>query len=101
VARQSAQDARRQNRFWLGADLAMEVVSDDKPQRDLLEKRGDYAEAGVPEYWVVNPDSATITVLRLEGKSYVDAGVYSRGHMAASVLAPEFSVAVASVFDAD
>src|SRR3954471_11708422 len=29
-----AKDARRQNRYWLGADLALEVVSADKPERD-------------------------------------------------------------------
>ena len=27
-----ATDPRRQNRFWLGADLALEVVSEDKPE---------------------------------------------------------------------
>ena len=43
----SAADSRRQNRFWLGADLALEVVSEEKPERDLVDKRGDYAEAHV------------------------------------------------------
>jgi hypothetical protein len=33
------------------------VVSADKPERDLVEKRGDYAEAGIPEYWIVNPEN--------------------------------------------
>jgi Uma2 family endonuclease len=45
----SATDPRRQNRFWLGADLALEIVSEDKPERDLVDKRSDYAEAGVQE----------------------------------------------------
>ncbi len=45
----SAADSRRQNRFWLGADLALEVVSEEKPGRDLVEKRGDYAEGRVAE----------------------------------------------------
>jgi Uma2 family endonuclease len=40
----SASEPRCQNRFWLGADLALEVVSEEKPERDLVEKRGDYAE---------------------------------------------------------
>ena len=31
-------DPRRQDRFWLGADL-VEVVSPDDPDRDLVEKR--------------------------------------------------------------
>ena len=32
----SAADPRRQNRFWMGADLALEVVSEDKPERIWL-----------------------------------------------------------------
>ena len=97
----SANDPRRQNRFWLGADLALEVVSEDKPERDLVDKRNDYAEAHVPEYWIVNPQTETITVLRLAGAAYEEAGIYRRGELAASVLLHGFSVAVAAVFDAD
>src|SRR6266851_2230392 len=50
----SAGDPRRQNRFWIGADLALEVISPEKPERDLVQKRAEYAEAQVPEYWIVN-----------------------------------------------
>jgi Uma2 family endonuclease len=96
----STRDSRRQNRFWDGADVALEVVSEDKPERDLVDKRGDYAEARVPEYWIVNPQTETITVLRLHGDAYEEVGVYRRGESAKSVLRPEFSVAVAEVFDA-
>ena len=39
---------RCQDRYWLGADLVVEVVSPDDPDRDLVEKRADYAEAGIP-----------------------------------------------------
>jgi Uma2 family endonuclease len=65
----SATDPRRQNRFWIGADLALEVVSPDKPERDLIEKRADYAEGRVAEYWIVNPEAETITVLMLQGSA--------------------------------
>jgi Uma2 family endonuclease len=64
----SAADPRRQNRFWLGADLALEVVSEEKPQRDLVEKRGDYAEGRALEYWIVNLQNETISVLRARAK---------------------------------
>jgi Uma2 family endonuclease len=96
----SATDPRRQDRFWTGADLALEVVSKDKPERDLVDKRGDYAEGHVPEYWIVNPLNDTITVLQLKGKRYVKAGRYKRGQVAASVLLDGFSVDVSAVFDA-
>jgi Uma2 family endonuclease len=94
-------DARWQNRFWLGADLALEIVSEDKPERDLVDKRGDYAEAGVPEYWIVNPLTESITILRLRGDAYEEAGVYRRGQSATSVLMPELSISVSAVFDAE
>ena len=95
----SAADPRRQNRFWLGADLALEVVSEEKPQRDLVDKRGDYAEGHVPEYWIVNPQTETITVLQLQGDVYQEAGTYRRGESAASTLLAGFAVAVDAVFD--
>jgi Uma2 family endonuclease len=97
----TAADPRRQNRFWLGADLALEVVSGEKPDRDLVDKRGNYAEGRVPEYWLVNPQTATITALRMRADVYEEAGIFRRGESAASTLLAGFSVAVSAVFDAD
>ncbi|HEV7223768.1 MAG TPA: Uma2 family endonuclease [Pirellulales bacterium] len=97
----AANDVRRQDRFWTGADLALEVVSPDKPRRDLIEKRGDYAEGGVGEYWIVNPETESINVLRLESGAYAQFGAFRRGEAAASALLPGFKVEVGAVFDAD
>lgn len=97
----SAADSRRQNRFWTGADLAVEVVSPDKPERDLVDKRFDYAEGRVPEYWIVNPETETITVLRLHGDAYTESGIFRRGESAQSPLLTGFSIDVTAVFDAD
>jgi Uma2 family endonuclease len=94
-------DPRRQNRFWLGADLVVEVVSPDKPERDLIDKRGAYAEAQIPEYWIVNPQSETITVLCLEGSAYVEHGVFGRSTSATSVVLEGLSIVVDEVFDAE
>jgi Uma2 family endonuclease len=96
-----AGDARRQNRFWTGADLALEIVSPEKPERDLVQKRADYAEAQVQEYWIVNPQTESITVLRLEGAAYTEVGHFRRGESAASALLAGFAVDVTAVFDAD
>lgn len=96
-----AKDSRRRNRFWTGADLALEVVSKDKPERDLVDKRHDYAEGKVLEYWIVNPQTETITVLRLDQGSYVEFGVFGRGQQATSVLLPGFTVNVDDVFNVD
>lgn len=95
-----ADDPRRQDRYWLGADLVLEIVSADEPARDLVEKRRDYAEAGIPEYWIVNPLDRTIIVLRLDGEMYVEHGIFGRGTSATSVLLPGFSIDVSGVFGA-
>jgi Uma2 family endonuclease len=96
-----AKDPRRQDRFWLGADLALEVVSADDPKRDRVKKRRDYAEGKIPEYWIVDPLTETITVLRLDGDAYVEHGVFGRGQQAASALLAGFAVDVSATLDAE
>jgi Uma2 family endonuclease len=96
----NASDPRRQNRFWLGADLVVENVSPDKPERDRIEKRHDYAEAQILEYWIVDPQDEVITVLRLENAAYVEHGAFRRGGRATSALLDGFAVDVTAVFDA-
>jgi len=91
-------DPRNRDRYWLGADLVVEVVSPDEPDRDLVVKRRDYAEANVPEYWIVDPRSETITVLVLTGGRYVEHGVFARGDTATSRLLDSFTVEAAAVF---
>lgn len=95
-----ANDPRRQNEYWLGADLVMEIVSPDKPKRDTEEKPHDYAEAGIPEYWIINPLKDTITVLVLQDEAYVEHGVFARGDRATSKLLEDFDVSVDDVLDA-
>ena len=93
-------DPRYQDRYWLGADLVVEVVSPDDPDRDLVEKRADYAEGGIPEYWIADPRDETITVLALDGEAYVEHGVFGRGAAATSPLLEGFAADVSAVFDA-
>lgn len=93
-------DPRRQNAFWLGADLVVEIVSPDNPERDTEVKPLDYAATGIPEYWIVNPLKSTISVLVLEGDSYVEHGVFHRGEHATSKLLDGFTISVEEVLDA-
>src|SRR5262249_4860458 len=56
----------------IGADLAMEVVSEgeENRRRDMEVKPKEYARVGIREYWIVDPHERQITVMRLRGKSY-------------------------------
>ena len=96
----SAGDPRRRDAYWTGADLVIEVVSRDDPQRDLVTKRNEYAQAGIPEYWIVDPQTETITVLRLDGASYLDHGVFGRGEVAISAYYAGLQAPVSDVLDA-
>jgi Uma2 family endonuclease len=85
-----------------GADLAMEVVSDspDARERDLVTKREEYARAGIGEYWIVDPEQRTVTVLVLDGGQYRVHGEFAIGQKATSVALQGFEVDVSTVFAA-
>ena len=91
-------DDRRSDSFWQAADLVMEVVSPDDPRRDTVTKRREYAQAGIPEYWIVEPAAASITVLTLHGQEYALHGEFVAGEEASSVLLKGFKVEVGDVF---
>lgn len=91
--------------FAQGADLVIEVVSPDDPRRDLEIKRREYAQAGIPEYWIVDPTTARITVLTLASDSanefrYAVHGEFGAGEQATSQLLPGFTADVDAVFAA-
>jgi Uma2 family endonuclease len=46
-------------------DLAMEIVSPDSIERDYEDKRHQYEEFGVPEYWIIDELQQKVTLLRL------------------------------------
>ena len=84
-----------------GADLVIEIVSGGSQhrRRDLHEKRVEYADAGIPEYWIVDPETETITVLVLDGNKYAVHGEFKPGTLATSRLLSGFEVDAKACFD--
>lgn len=68
------------------------VVSPRNGATDIRDKRREYAQAGIPEYWIVDPQSKTVTVLKLSGETYVVHGAYGHGDIAESALLDGFRV---------
>ena len=58
--------------------LVAEVVSpgDENHQRDYEAKRKQYQQRGIPEYWLLNPETQTIEVLELKNGQYVRFGLF-------------------------
>lgn len=58
--------------------LVVEVVSPGELQRDrdYVAKRSQYQDLGIPEYWIVDPQAQTVTVLELQAGVYGEVGVW-------------------------
>ena len=64
--------------------LVIEVVSPYTLTRDRELKRRIYAEHGVSEYWLVDPDTRTISVMSLQDKDFREVGNYGVGEVLSS-----------------
>jgi Uma2 family endonuclease len=52
------------------ADLVIEIISPESAARDRGEKFYEYAAGGVPEYWLIDPQSRMGEFYELEGNHY-------------------------------
>jgi Uma2 family endonuclease len=59
-----------ETRMQGGPDIAVEVVSRESRSRDYGEKKQLYQEAGVSEYWIVDPLQQRVEFHRLQGDRY-------------------------------
>ena len=81
--------------------MVMEVMSPDDPKRGSEIKKREYAMAGIPEYWLINPADRTVTVLLLDdiADRYSVHGVFEPGKPASLASLAGFVIDVRSLFD--
>ena len=81
--------------------LIAELVSPGKTNRDrdTIPKRSQYAALGVPEYWLIDPDRKTVTVLTLSGEDYQTIGTFSGSESIQSQELPGLSLPVEQLFE--
>jgi Uma2 family endonuclease len=58
--------------------LVVEVVSPGKANRDrdYVRKRDQYAATGIPEYWLIDPESQMVMILELRSGAYSEVGLF-------------------------
>ena len=78
-------------------DLVVEALSSDR-SRDLVMKRAVYAEAGIPEYWILDPVNDAITVLELAGSDYAERAVLGHGDTLITATIPGFELPLDQLF---
>ena len=53
-----------------GPELVVEILSPSSYRRDRLEKMEAYRRAGIPHYWILNPNQRTLEVYSLNDGNY-------------------------------
>ena len=81
-----------------GPDLVVEILSPSTAERDKTFKYALYAEHGVGEYWMVDTDAKTITVLLLGERGFAVEGIYGEGETLESPTLGGFALTIDDVF---
>ena len=79
-------------------DLVVEILSPSTTGRDRRFKRTLYARYGVREYWLVDPDTRTVTVLLLDDGDFEEVARYGAGETLTSPTLPGFTVNLDNLF---
>ncbi|MGA7934641.1 MAG: Uma2 family endonuclease [Kovacikia sp.] len=79
--------------------LIVEVVSPDSIKRDYRYKRSEYAALEVPEYWIVDPLEAKVTILLWEEGLYEET-VFVGNQPIASPTLPDLTLTVEQILAA-
>ncbi len=84
--------------IWI-PDIAVEIVSPGSQLCDYVEKREEYFDFGVKEYWIVDADKQEVLVLRRSRGKWVER-VLRSGDIYETKLLPGFKFDCRQVFDA-
>jgi Uma2 family endonuclease len=67
-------------------DLAVEIVSPESADRDYVQKRHQYQEAKVSEYWIIDEETTTVLLLRLDKRGRLREVHPRKGRLSSQVL---------------
>ncbi len=98
--RSAAPEESDADKYLDSAELVVEIVSEgaSNRKRDLIDKRAEYAVAGIAEYWVVDPEQQEVIVFRLQVSQYAESDPLGISDLVRSTVVPGFEIPVAKVF---
>jgi Uma2 family endonuclease len=76
--------------------LVAEVISPSTKSTDLGEKRSEYADRGINEYWLIDPVKKVVLVLTLVGGKYQE-GIFTGNSVIISLTFPNLALTAAQV----
>ncbi len=80
-------------------DLVVEILSPSTADRDLTFKRALYARHGVQEYWLVDTDAKTVTVLVWDTAGFAEVGACGEGQTLESPTLAGFIIDPGEIFE--
>jgi Uma2 family endonuclease len=79
-------------------DLIIEIISPNNSKHDIHTKFNLYQEAGVLEYWLVEPTEKIILIYTLQNGVYIGLKPLVDGEIVKSLLFPEIKISVKDIF---
>ena len=79
-------------------DLMVEITSSSNSKHDVHTKFNLYQEAGVKEYWIIEPNDKIILVYTLVNSEFIGLKPQVEGENIKSPLFPELNIAIEDVF---
>jgi len=88
----------KRNGIFGAPNLVIEILTPSTSSRDRVEKRYKYEEAGVKEYWIVDPRNKSIEVSLLQENGKFISRTYKLGDMIKVSIFKDFEINVVDVF---
>lgn len=79
-------------------DLMVEIISPNNSKHDIHTKFNLYKEAGVIEYWIIEPYDKILLVYTLKDNEYIGLPPQTEGENIKSPLFPDLQIALEDVF---
>ena len=79
-------------------DVVVEILSPGNSQKEVQDKFELYEEAGVYEYWIVNPIIEHIIIYTLQNGKYIGSKPYAAGEKISSQVLPGLKIEVKDIF---
>ncbi|RTL60902.1 MAG: Uma2 family endonuclease [Sphingobacteriales bacterium] len=94
-------DSKLDERGCCGApDLIVEILSPGNSKKEIKIKFELYEEAGVKEYWIINPvEQNLITYSLHENGKYHNSGLYTDGDIITTLVMPGLEINVSAIFE--
>ncbi len=80
-------------------DVIVEILSPGNSKKEVQNKFELYEEAGVAEYWIINPSEENLIIYTLQNSRYTGSKPYAPGEIISSNNIPGFKITVADIFN--